>query len=198
MHRIRIRDIHRLFIRRKAQAIRLADAVRNSAHVARLRIVPIHLARQLRPRADVLLVTVRRVREPDAPVGAHYDVVDRVEPPPVVVADDRLRAVRRRRLHVRQSPGVRERALLAEEHPVAVVDAAVGHLDAWVWVDFLDRELAARSPLDLRDLDFLLPRDLELVARDPDLVMCGDVHARLVRERVRVVFRDDVQLGRRA
>lgn len=199
MHRIRISDIQRLLIRRKAQAIRLADPIRNSTHVARPGIVPIHLARQLRARPDVLLVAVRRVREPDAPVGMHHDVVDRVEPPPVVVADDGLRAVRRCRLHVHQPAGVRERALLAEEHSFAVVDSAVGHLDAGV--DFLDRERlrpAATYPLELRDLDLLLPRDFELVARDPDLVVRRDVDACLVRERVRVVLRDDVQLWRGA
>ena len=127
MQHLRIRNIHRPLIRRKANAVRPTKPIRHSSDISARGIKAIDLVRQLRRRADALLGAVDGIGEPDGPVRVHDDdVVGRVEAPAVVVVQQHLGLVRWGGCHVGQAAGHGARALGAEEDAVFVVDAAVG------------------------------------------------------------------------
>ena len=127
MQHLRIRNIHRPLIRRKANAVRPTKPIRHSSDISARGIKAIDLVRQLRRRADALLGAVDGIGEPDGPVRAHDDdVVGRVEAPAVVVVQQHFGLVRWGGCHVGQAAGHGARALGAEEDAVFVFDAAVG------------------------------------------------------------------------
>lgn len=97
---VRIGDVDRVFGGREADAVRSAEAVGHHADVARGRVEPVDLLRELRFWPESLFVAVVWVGEPQRTVGMDNDVVGRVEWPRVVVVEEGRGFVRPLGFHV--------------------------------------------------------------------------------------------------
>ena len=181
LNSVRIRDIRRLLIRRKANPIRLPEPIRHNPNIARpgLGVVAVHLTRQFRQRPEGLLEAITRVREPDRAIRMDDDVIDGIEPAPVVIVHDRLGFIGRVAGHVDEASRVGVCALGAEEDTILVVDPAIAHRH--VGTDFFAFVLISYFT-EFGDLDVLMPGYLVSVACDENFAGEGYIDARLVRE----------------
>lgn len=93
------------------------------------RLEAIDLRWQLRTWAISLLVSIGRVRKPNASIAVNDNVVDRVERPSVKVGNHQLGVIRLHSRDLVQAAGCSLATLGAEEYASLVVDASIGHED---------------------------------------------------------------------
>lgn len=202
--KIRVRDIYDLLARREADAVGAAEAVGHDTDVAAAGVEAVDLLRQLRGRAEALLVAVDGVGEPEAAVRVDDDVVGRVEGAAVVVVEQGGGAVRPLGFHVDEAARLVQRALGAEEDAVAVVDAAVSHVIALRAADFVAGEVFGPEDFDFGDGDGLVGCADGAGVVVGDVVGCdeegvgGSVEdAGFVKEWSSFVFNQELELRRR-
>lgn len=136
-----------------------------------------------------MLVAVDGVGEPDGAVGGNDDVAGGVKRPGMVTVEERDRLVRPLGFHVDQSCGFSQRALGAQDQPVAVIGAAAGHEISFRTSDLVAGEIRRREELNFGyDDGFVVGRDRigggirELVGGDEQGVGLGMENARFVEK----------------
>jgi hypothetical protein len=125
---VRVSNIQRLLVRRKAKPIRTPEPICNSSHIARSQIEAIDVGAKLRLRSKALLEAIYRIGEPDATVRMYNHIVERTELTPVEVIENCASLEWRVNIHVNQATARFFRALSAEQNPRVVVDASVAHV----------------------------------------------------------------------
>lgn len=150
---VRVGDVDGVFARGECNAVWPAEAVGDDADVACGGIEAVDVLRELRFRAEALLVAVDGIREPDGAVGVHDDVVGRVEGPAVVVVEEGGCFMGALGFHVDKAGGFAQGTLRAEDEAVAVVGPAIGHVVAFWAADFVAGEVGGGEEFDFGDDD---------------------------------------------
>lgn len=205
MEQVGVGDVNGVFARGETEAAGAAEAVGDNPDVPRGGVKAVDLLRELGLGPESMLVAIDGIGEPDRAVGGHDDVAGGIKRPGMVIVEERDRLVWPLGFHVDQPGGFLQRALGAQDQPVAIIRAATGHEISFRTSDLVAGEIGWREEFDFGDDDgFVMGGDRvgrcirKLVRGDEQGVGVWMEDARFVEKRGAWIMDQELQSGRRA
>lgn len=205
VEQVGVGDVDGVFAGGKTEAAGTAEAVGDDPDVPCGRIEAVDLLWELGLGPEAVFVAIDGVGEPHGAVGGHHDVTGGVKWPGMIIVEEGDRLVWSLGFHVDQPGGFFQRALRAQDHPVAVIRATAGHEISFRASDLVAREIGRGEELDFGDDDgFVMGRDRirrcvrKLVRGDEEGVGVRMEDARFVEKGRAWIMNQELQGGSRA
>lgn len=205
MEQVGVGDVDGVLAGGKTEAAGTTEAVGDDSDVPRGRIEAVDLLWKLGLGPKAVLVAVDGVGEPHGTVGGHHDVAGGVKWPGMIIVEEGDRLMWSLGFHVDQPGGFFQRALRAQDQPVAVIRATTGHEISFRASDLVAREIRRGEELDFCDDDSLvMGRDRvrrcvrKLVRGDEESVGVRMEDARFVEKGGAWIVDQELQGGSRA